>query len=893
MNTNRHGLNAPRLYLEHATDGLLMAIIGFAPLLMGGRHALGKLVYVALVASLVLVWLARQALPPQASWRRSGAELLLVAGLTLVGLQLVPLPESWLSAVSPQIGRDLTLWSSGGDALARLGVWPYVSLTPGATRGALVILLAHIVVFLVALQRLRTLQDVERVLRWIATAAIAMAMLGLAQYLATNGKFLWIYTHPSRDTYSCVKGTFANENHFVHFVALGFGAIIWWLVSLLQGADRQAARDAFSVPRGVNWPPVAQVLLSFGLGIVSFAGLLAYSRGGIVVLFIAAATCVGIYARTSILGRKSLVALASAGGVVGVALWIHGYRAVSVQVESLTTASLDTLDRNQGRRNIWGANWDAICRDPILGSGAGSHAEVYPTYFPHPTDVEYTLAECGYLQVLLETGLPGFTLVVLGVLMCSWWCAGCLRNARSPKFVACAGAVTSGLVVSVVHSVFDFVWYLPACMSIAVILAACACRLFQLAANRPAGYSSSVTAPRAVWLVAGAAGIAVAVAMVSTWLGPGLAAPHWDRYLTTSLATDSRDPLWLMNREQNEQYRSFMETTTSMREQLQHALAHDPDDPRANLRMAAMCLRLFDHLQHSSENAMNLAQIRDAALASQFPSREAQDRWLRLAIGQNRKYLDQALVHTHRALRLCPLQGQGYIYLAELAFLEGKPSRARSQYVGQALKVRPYQGAVLFAAGREAALAGQLPLAVDLWKRAFHQDPDQREAIIALLAPQMPASFFVSQFQPDLRGMHKLFDRYRGLARHDQARVVGDSFVAMLERAARDATGLKAANLWRLAQSVYHYLGNQPQATQCAREALSMAPNNFSLRYRVAMTLCQQQQYEQAYEHLMWCVQRKPDDPTLRRRLRSVRRQLQRSNSEILSTERGARPPRR
>jgi tetratricopeptide (TPR) repeat protein len=724
-------------------------------------------------------------------------------------------------------------------------------------------------------------------------AAIAMATLGLAQYLTSNGKFLWFYTHPSRDTYSCVKGTFANENHFVHFVALGLGAIIWWLVSLLAGADRQSERDAFADPHGAHWPGLAKVLLSFGLGIVSFAGLLAYSRGGIVMLFIAAATCVGIYARASLLGRKSLVALATAGGMVGAALWIHGYRAVSLQVESLTTASLDTLDRDQGRRNIWAANWDAICRYPLLGSGAGSHAEVYPTYFPHPSDVEYTHAECGYLQVLLETGLPGLALVVLGILMCAWWSAGCLRNARSPKMVACAGAVTSGLVVSVVHSVFDFVWYLPACMSIAVILAACACRLFQLATNRPAGYSTSVTAPKAVWLVAGAASALVAVAMVSTWLGPGLAAPHWDRYLTTSLAADNRDPLWLMNREENEQYRSFVETTMAMREHLQLALAYDPSDPRANLRMAAMCLRLFDHDQHSSENAMNLAQIRDAALASHFPSREAQDQWLGVAIGQNRKYLDEALVHTHRALRQCPLQGQGYVYLAELAFLEGKPSQARSQYIGQALRVRPYHGAVLFAAGREAALAGQLTLALDLWKRAFHQDPDQREAIIALLAPQMPASFFVSQFQPDLRGMHKLFERYRGLARHDQARVVGESFATMLEQAARDATSLEAANFWRLAQTVYHYLGNQPLATRCAAEALAIAPNNFSLRYRVAMVLCQQQQYEQAYEHLMWCVQRKPDDPELRRRLRSVHRQLQRSNSEILSTEARQRPPRR
>ena len=83
-----------------------------------------------------------------------------------------------------------------------------------------------------------------------------------------------------------------------------------------------------------------------------------------------------------------------------------------------------------------------------------------------------------------------------------------------------------------------------------------------------------------------------------------------------------------------------------------------PADARANLRMAGVCLRQFEHAQLRSENAMGLSQIRDAAVASDFRKTDDLDQWLATAIGENRKYLDQALESAQRALRQCPLQGE-------------------------------------------------------------------------------------------------------------------------------------------------------------------------------------------------------------------------------------------
>ena len=92
--------------------------------------------------------------------------------------------------------------------------------------------------------------------------------------------------------------------------------------------------------------------------------------------------------------------------------------------------------------------------------------------------------------------------------------------------------------------------------------------------------------------------------------------------------------------------------------------------------LAAGYLRRFQRQQRGSQNPMDLSQIRDAAVASEFPSRAALDQWLARAVGPHRALLDKALYHTGRALQLCPLQGQGYLYLADLCFLQGSPAAA-------------------------------------------------------------------------------------------------------------------------------------------------------------------------------------------------------------------------
>lgn len=64
--------------------------------------------------------------------------------------------------------------------------------------------------------------------------------------------------------------------------------------------------------------------------------------------------------------------------------------------------------------------------------------------------------------------------------------------------------------------------------------------------------------------------------------------------------------------------------------------------------------------------------------------------------------------------------------------------------------------------------------------------------------------------------------------------------------------------------------GDLEQAFQCAQEAYRHEPNNYEVRYSLALRLIDQEQYAEAEDHLKWCAFRRPDDQKLQWLLRET-----------------------
>lgn len=835
-------------------DGLLVTVLLCVPLLMGGRQALGQMTLVVLALAAGVCWCLHQALTRQSGWIWSSAELLLFGMAALVGFQLIPLPPAVIQTLSPRVYEILPTWSPDAAPSARLGVWSCLSLTPAETRGSLLLLAAYAILFLVTVQRIRETKDVERLLRWVAIAGIGMAAFGLIQYLTNNGKYFWFYEHPWADTATVATGSFTNRNHFAHFLVLALGPLIWWIEShakpLAKRPGRQPHTDHFARPAGAN-----AGFLAAALGLCVLAVLLSLSRGGSAVMFLAAAACLLMLYRASLLDGKTILCLLGTGLLVVGSLGIYGYHLVSARLNDFE--SISELDRLNQRRGVWQAGLAAAADYRWLGAGAGSHVQVVPMYLPDnqvTQHFKYTHAENGYLQIAVELGVAGLLLLLAAIGLVGYWCLAVLAPGISQRELLCFAGILPGFVASLVHSLVDFVWYVPGCMVVVVLLAACACRLSQLV--RQDTKPLVVPVPRAAWLMAAPLLLLVGGLATPGLFGAVLAEPKWHRASAQLETLAERDVP-----EEGDELGSIVAD-------LNDVVAWQPDHALAHAMLTDAHLRLFEQAQGAG--GLDARQVRDAAVASKFASRAALDGWMSKAFGSSPQHLDVALKHARQAARLCPLHGAIYVRLAALLFLEGPRAPSKEHCLQQAVLLRPYDGSLLFEVGQEFAIAGDSETAYAYWIKSFQCGSRHQHRLIGILASQLPARAFLETFPIDLPSLRLLEAEYRRRKQTDDLKEILAVHARAASHEATQMADASSVKTWMEAARAYRELGDTDGCVASLRQALRWDSSLYDAHYLLGTCLFQAKHYAEAEEHLAWCRQRKQHDANLRSMLETI-----------------------
>lgn len=854
---------------QRIVDFGLLAILIVAPLCMGGRHPLGELVFVSLVALVTSAWLVGKSTEARGRYSVSGAEGLLLAGLLLVSLQLVGLPQTVLSVVSPGLHEALPLWSSNSGSISG-SEWNTVSVAPHETLAGLSLFAAYCMFFTVLVQRVRSIDDAEHFLKWIAISAVSMTIIGLAQFFFGNGRFLWVYEHPFRTSDSTVMGTFQNRNHFAHFLALGVGPLIWWIWKSCQrdsNSRRHSQHDWGSSSSLTAASQIKLPLLFVALGLTGVATTLSLSRAGLVVFAGAALVCSACLAMKSLLGRKAVIAILCVTVLTGTGAVLYGTQSLEARFEKLAAAS-SFEDASSGRRQIWEAVLQGVPDFIGMGSGVGTHRFVYPRYISGDHRVEYSHAENGYLQILLETGIAGASLFILGLVLCGVWCFKAFRNSPTDRHAACLAAVLSGLAASLCHSIVDFVWYIPACMSLTIALIAVVWRLSRAASDghgRLTDNGKSFPIPRPIWCGGALAAFGIFYVMLGVHLSPALASAHWDSFHRLSLA------------ETQSEFEQNTESLDKQIEYLENVVSIDSANPRAHLSLASLLRLKFDDAQSRSSIPMPLAQIRDAANTSPFPSREALDEWLTRIMDDRRQFLNRSLDHSRQAISLCPFQGEAYIFMAELNFLRETSRDHELALIDQALQTRPEAPPVLVTAGREALLAGDNETGLKHFRKVFTLGGTYQHLVIQALGRQ-DAEFFFETFPFDTSSMLSLRNHYAGIGNIEQGRIVGTRLAKNLVEQAAAASGPDAADAWNRARDAFVFLKDDENALQAARNAVASDPYEYSHRKALVTLLVAQKKFDEAVPLLEWCLKQYPENRELKQALLLARSQVQQAS---------------
>lgn len=316
-----------------------------------------------------------------------------------------------------------------------------------------------------------------------------------------------------------------------------------------------------------------------------------------------------------------------------------------------------------------------------------------------------------------------------------------------------------------------------------------------------------------------------------------------------------------------------------MEDELAEVLEHQPQLAAAHARKAGVHLDLFNEHQLRAENSFDLRQIRETVL-SNFNSPEAAREWLSRAVGEHRCHLDAALVHAHRALELGPLEGDAYILLAQLSFLEPPPSPGKSAYIHQAYRVRPHDGAVLFAIGEEAGLANRPDLALEYWKRSFRCGRQHQRRLIEVLAGHLPAQAFLQTFHPDADALALMVRHYERAELASEFETVIAAHAAACQAKARAMAGSEAAAYWARAASSHQRLKSSEQQRMCLENAVAANSTDFGIRLALGDCYLALGDYAKAESQFRWCSMRKSENPQVRALLeRAVKLRLSETGS--------------
>ncbi|MGH9435648.1 MAG: O-antigen ligase family protein [Terriglobia bacterium] len=372
----------------------------------------------------------------------------------LVVIQLIPLPQGWVSALDP--ARVLP---AGLSSLQhRLGHALTLSIYPHATLQHLLKFLAYLGAFALAAYVFDSRQKKSLLVRVLIVLGLFEAAYGIVQYLADWQR---IFTYKKVFYLGMATGTFINHNHFAGFLELTFPfmlATAFYYFQIWQDGHRRG--PARVDPATASAAGIQSLIYAFLLVVCVVAVIFSRSRGGILSSFFAIIV-IGFLSQVKtrrkawFLGLASFVLIAVIYGI-----WI-GLNPVLARFEALRGAGAQSIE-SEGRLPTWKATLEIIRHHPLTGTGLGTFRYAFPHVQTYMFTYHFTHAHNDYLEFLSETGWPGVLLlfvpilVLLGLMIHSF-----VTDARRYRPAVTLGCI-GGVVALLCHSVTDFNLHIPA-----------------------------------------------------------------------------------------------------------------------------------------------------------------------------------------------------------------------------------------------------------------------------------------------------------------------------------------------------------------------------------------------------------------------------------------------
>ena len=361
----------------------------------------------------------------------------LLLALTIVCIQLIPLPPSLRAALSPHAWTVEAALTVGG---ADVGARP-ISLDPGSTWGALWLGGLLVAMFWCA-RAVCDAGEVRQPVRAIAWSGLVVSVAAVVLRTRLPGGLLSLVAPGDYRMY----GPFLNRNHMGTWLIMSLPLVVGYMFARVSDRARRTSA-ASALDATMVWLAASAIaMLIATVASLSRSSVVGAAAAGAV--FLAAGP-----ARRS--GRARLAAFLIAGLAAAIVL-------TNSQVTRLMARFEDSrVTAAWSRSEIWRQTMPIVRDFPIAGVGAGAYRRAMLVYQQSDRALFFNQAHNQFLQVAAEGGvaLSGALLLAFAALV--WRISAVLRRDRTPMYWIRVGAA-AGIGGVMVQSVWETGLRMPA-----------------------------------------------------------------------------------------------------------------------------------------------------------------------------------------------------------------------------------------------------------------------------------------------------------------------------------------------------------------------------------------------------------------------------------------------
>jgi len=356
--------------------------------------------------------------------------------LTFSLLQIIPLPESVVSLLSP------TAFAAFSDANAS---HYYLSVDPGQSVISLIKLLSYFCLFICVLVLVNSEKRIRLLLFTMLASGTFQALYGSLEILlgATNSAVFGL------EVPDVATGSFVYKNHYANFLMLCLAAGIGLLVTSLEKGKMSTPKDFMRSVATTLLGSKAIVRICIALMVIGL--VMSRSRMGNVAFF-ASMAIVGVLALVLIKNRsKGLSVLIISMFIVDLFI-VSAYFGLERVKDRIAQTSIQQETRDEVIKDAF----PMVSDYPLFGSGAGSFYSTFPSYQVTEVGDFYDQLHNDYLQFAIEYGLVGFFILCVLVVFCTYKSLRALYMRKNSIFKGAGFACLMAIIGMGLHATVDF-----------------------------------------------------------------------------------------------------------------------------------------------------------------------------------------------------------------------------------------------------------------------------------------------------------------------------------------------------------------------------------------------------------------------------------------------------